>query len=342
MNYKLKEKTEDFIVKEIPKFTFNKINGKYLIYKLKKTNRNTEDCIQFISKILKIPRKYVGYAGTKDKNAITEQFISFYNIENMKKKIENNCEKFENFELNFEGYFEKPLSLGDLKENNFEITIRNISEFNIKNPEFIINYFDDQRFSENNKEIGKFIIKKEFKKAVELLEKQNHINEEILKIYSEDPIRILRTIPLKTLKFFVHSYQSYLFNETCKKIIKLKNISFTKSNYSQGELYFALTKLKNIELPIIGFGTNINEKYSEIINEILEKEKINTRDFIIKSIPELSSFGTERNFITNVINFNKNEFVEDELNKDKKKIKINFSLEKGSYATIVIKKIFSK
>jgi len=160
MNYTIKQKPEDFIVKEVPNKIFNKTNGKYLIYSLKKINRNTEDCIQHLSRTLKVPRKFLGFAGTKDHNAITEQYISVFNVQNLKSKIKN-IKGLENFSLEFIGYLDNPLSLGDLATNKFEITIRALDKrVDIENPHSIINYFDEQRFSKNNHIIGKAIIKK--------------------------------------------------------------------------------------------------------------------------------------------------------------------------------------
>lgn len=328
--YLIKEKPEDFIVKEIQNKVFNKVRGKYLIYKLKKINRNTEDCIQFLSKRLRAPRKYFGFAGTKDKNAITEQFISVYNIQNLKNRIKN-IKGIENFSLEFQGYLDSPLSLGDLQGNYFEITIKNIDEkIEINKPYFIINYFDDQRFSELNKEIGKTIIKKDFKQAVKLLTKQNQINKEVIETFKQDYIRIIRTIPLKTLKLFIYSYQSYLFNEICKEIIEKEAYPCKESEYSQGKLLFLIKEPNNCKIPLLGFGSEDSEHQS-IVYSLLEKENITLRDFIIKQIPELSSFGTERNFIAKVNNFESK--IENET------IITKFDLPKGSYATIVIKKL---
>jgi tRNA pseudouridine13 synthase len=333
MDYKIKELPEDFVVKEIPDKTFNKVNGKYLIYKLIKKNRNTEDCIQFIAKKLKLPRKFFGFAGTKDKHAITEQYISIFNIQNIKNKILE-IKDFENFSLEFFGFLDNPLSLGDLKGNYFEITIRNISqEISIINPKFIVNYFDEQRFSELNKEIGKAIIKKDFNNAVQLLKQQNQVNDELLKTFNNDPIKILRHIPKKTLNLFIHAYQSFLFNEVCKEIIKQQNINHKEADYCLGKLFFLINDYKNFKIPLIGFGSEINS-HQEIIFSILAKEKITQRDFIIKSIPELSSFGAERDFIARVDNFNYS------FDKENKLLKLMFELQKGAYATIVLKKIF--
>ena len=340
MKFQIKKIPEDFIVKEIPNKVFSKGKGKYLIYKLKKKNRNTEDCIQFICRSLKIQRKFLGFAGTKDKHAITEQYISVFNVQNLKNRIET-IKDIENFELDFIGYLDTPLSLGDLTGNKFEITIRNLDEIKINQINQTINYFDEQRFSTSNAITGKKIIEKNFEQAVQILKENNSLNTELVEAFKKDYVKILRTIPKKILKLYVHAYQSFLFNEICCELLKERNYHSKKIKYSLGEFLFPIEEIKNEEIPLIGFGSDIKEKYEYAVKKVLNREKINERDFIIKQIPELSAFGIERDLISKVENFEiLNENV-DELNENKQKVKISFELQKGSYATIVIKHLFA-
>ena len=292
--YKIKQKPEDFIVNEITNIKLKK-KGNYSIFLLKKKNYTTEKAVQTIANKLNMPRKFIGYAGNKDKVAVTTQYIS---VKNAKiKELE-----LKDIFLEFKGYLDKPILLGDLKGNEF--VIRVISNKTPKKITKMINYFGEQRFSKNNKEIGKLIVKRDFKRAVNLIIKND--SEQVKEYLSKNPndyIGALRKIPLKILKLYVHSYQSYLWNEMVVK-------SSTKT------------------LPIIGFGTKITEN----IKGILEKEEITTRDFIIKQIPELSSEGVERNLFVKIKNL--------KIEKIKKGYIIRFTLPKGSYATEVIKQIF--
>ena len=120
---KIKFKPEDFLVEEIPCREF-KEKGRYLILKMAKKNYNTEDAVQQISKKLKIPRKNIGYAGTKDRKAITKQYISIQQAS--KERIQGL--EIKDINLEFIGYSEAPLSLGELEGNKFTITIRNIDK----------------------------------------------------------------------------------------------------------------------------------------------------------------------------------------------------------------------
>ena len=69
--YKIKQLPEDFIVKEISHVN-PQLNGQYAYFILKKTNLTTIDALQILSNKFKIPLKNFGFAGNKDKKAVTE------------------------------------------------------------------------------------------------------------------------------------------------------------------------------------------------------------------------------------------------------------------------------
>ncbi len=307
--HQIKQLPEDFAVKEISNVKFLD-KGNYLYFKLKKKNWNTLDAAKEISKRLNLPIKNIGFAGSKDKKAITEQVISVKNTK--KERIENL--KIKDIELEFLGYGDEPITLGDLEGNYFEITIRNLDSFNIKTPKKVINYFGEQRFSRNNIEIGKNIIRKDFRKACEILE---------LEVKNNDYIGALKTIPKRLLKMYAHAYQSFIWNETVKEITQ--------------------NKIKAEEIPLIGFGTELEEfpEVKKIIENILERENLTLTDFIIKQIPELSLEGGTRKVFIKIKDFKILKKENDELNKTKKKIKISFTLPKGSYATVVVKELLN-
>ena len=158
--YNIKQVPEDFIVKEVNDITFGD-TGKYAYFILKKKNYNTIKAIETIASSLRISPKNIGFAGNKDKNAVTEQLIS----------IKNGKKDFEKISLNgiglkYLGNGDEEICLGGLKSNEFHITIRNLEDAEIKKIEnkaknnriFMPNYFGTQRFSKNNHLVGKAII----------------------------------------------------------------------------------------------------------------------------------------------------------------------------------------
>src|SRR3989344_5751746 len=114
---KIKEKPEDFIVEEV--INLNKGGGDYSYLRLTKKNWNTLDILNKISIILKIPRKYIGFAGNKDRRAITTQYISVYKV--TKEKLEKL--NITDANLEFLGYGKTPITLGSLLGNRFKIKL---------------------------------------------------------------------------------------------------------------------------------------------------------------------------------------------------------------------------
>ncbi|MFP4654206.1 MAG: tRNA pseudouridine(13) synthase TruD [Methanohalobium sp.] len=118
----LRQKTNDFIVEEITNRTEGN-SGKYLIIKLKKSNWETHHLIRDLSRKLGISQKRIGFAGTKDKKAVTTQKISIHDL---------NPEYLDNIflkdvEMSVIGRSNKSVELGDLTGNKFKITIRDIN-----------------------------------------------------------------------------------------------------------------------------------------------------------------------------------------------------------------------
>ena len=343
--YKIKQLPEDFIVKEVSNVKVES-DGQYAYYILKKINYTTIDALQVLSNKFKIPLKNFGFAGNKDRNAITEQKISIFRGS---KKFE--VTEFKNIELKYLGNGKEPISLGDLEGNEFTITISNLNNNEIKKIQSlenkkikIPNLYGSQRFSKNNNLVGKAIIKRDFKKAVDLVLKNEGVIETKIKDYliknKNNHIEALRLIPLKTRKIFVHSYQSYLFNKIANKYLKIKNHS-----------------KNNIKIPIIGFDFEIksikNIQLKNIIKKITDEENVYPRDFIINRMPELTSEGNFRDLFFE-LKFRTLEIVGDELNKNRqtsenqrfswprkskgfsREIKINFELPKSCYATVAL------
>jgi tRNA pseudouridine13 synthase len=337
--YQIKQLPEDFIVREMPALRLVD-KGAYVVFELRKKNYTTERAVQQIADALHLDRKRIGYAGAKDSKAITEQSISIKGVGQA--RVEGL--KLRDVELKFLGCSDNPISLGDLEGNSFEVVVRNISK-KPKKIGRIINYFGEQRFSKNNAEIGKAIIKKDFKKAVDRIidsiGKEEEKVIEHLKKNKNDFVGALKAMPWKTLNMYIHAYQSKLWNETAKKLLELKKDSPTLNS---GAIKSKTKKdnIKNIKLPLIGFATEVQDKaISKIVERILQNEDVKKEDFVIRAIPELSSAGSERELFVEVKELKIGKLEYDELNPGKKKVKINFSLGKGSYATEVMKELFS-
>ncbi|MBS3116967.1 tRNA pseudouridine(13) synthase TruD [Candidatus Woesearchaeota archaeon] len=336
--YIIKQLPEDFVVTEISNVKL-KLVGKYQYYKIIKKNRNTLDVIKQLAKILHCKEKEIGFAGSKDRRAITEQVISMQNVK--KEKVLSLT--IDNVSLKFLGYGDEPLTLGQLQGNYFEIVVRNIEKkIKIEKIKLIENYFDEQRFGRHNVKIGKFLLKKQFSEAVKLIEDTRM--KAYLEHHKNDFIGALKLLPVRHLKMYVNAYQSFLWNETVAEFLNEKGKKTKETIYSQGKLIFAGNTVDFAEekIPLLGFDFQETKKpWGEIISSLLQKENLSPSDFIIKQIPELTAEGELRQVVVEVKDLSIGNLQDDELNQGMKKVKLTFSLPKGSYATMVVRKIFT-
>ena len=153
---KLRKNPEDFEVEEIVSipgrshwiWMQKNSNGKHSIVEIKAKNWDTHVLVKELSRKLNISQKSIGFAGTKDKRAITTQYFS---LRVAKEKILTL--DLENIDITFKHKSIKPIRLGNLVGNKFKIKITNTvnGRENIDNilselRGFFPNYFGVQRF----------------------------------------------------------------------------------------------------------------------------------------------------------------------------------------------------
>ena len=153
---KLRKDPEDFEVEEIVSipgrshwiWMQKNSNGKHSIVEIKAKNWDTHVLVKELSRKLNISQKAIGFAGTKDKRAITTQHFS---LRVAKEKI--TTLDLDNIDITFKHKSIKPIRLGNLVGNKFKIKIANTvnSRENIDNilselRGFFPNYFGVQRF----------------------------------------------------------------------------------------------------------------------------------------------------------------------------------------------------
>ncbi|MBN1159655.1 MAG: tRNA pseudouridine(13) synthase TruD [Candidatus Diapherotrites archaeon] len=369
----IKKRPKDFIVEEIDlngnvleietdKANWDNISGRgdQLILKLVKEKWDTLFAIKKLSKQLGFGEARIGYAGTKDKYALTSQRISIWepDLEKLKQM------KIKDIYLYPLEYSNERIKLGDLKGNLFKITIRKIPkerkiEFNLN---LLPNFFGPQRFGSGRAithEVGRKIITGNLKAAVldyiaetsenempEIQEARNKMKALLEDQDYKEAIKIcptqlkheltllhhlsenyrdyggaLRKLPRKLTKMFIHAYQAYLFNQILSEYLK------TDINY-------------DVEAIIPGYKSEYSGgKLGKIERKVMKKSGITFEDFKIGKMPEFGSEGLKRKLFMTVNDFKVENISEDETNQGFNKATITFWLEKGSYATLVTKAI---
>lgn len=155
INFDFEQTIERFFVEEIPLFKFAD-KGSNLILKIKKTDMSTFKLITVIAKATGLEQRDIGYAGLKDKNATTIQYISI--PKNYEREVVANLttEKIEILESRYSKF---PIKIGQLKGNKFAIVLHDVTPEASKQieemakrmqQEGIPNYYGYQRFGEDS------------------------------------------------------------------------------------------------------------------------------------------------------------------------------------------------
>jgi tRNA pseudouridine13 synthase len=201
------------------------------------------------------------------------------------------------------------------------------------------NYFGEQRFLESNIEVGKLLVKKDYKRACELLVQSKKDVREHISLSSNDYIGAIKQLNEKIISIYIHAYQSYMFNKLLSEYIKSITSDYIEINESFGNLTFPRENSTcdlSKELPMIGFDS----EETDIIKNILKDENVMLRDFVNRQIHSLTVEGCPRNAFIELKDLKISDLQDDDLNAGKKKVNVSFSIPKGSYATIVIRAMF--
>ncbi len=191
---KIRTKYEDFYVEEIPEHMPSGTGPNTWIL-IEKIGRNTLDVVLDIAKELHINRKRTGFAGMKDKAAVTRQWLCVSNIE--PEELPDLEEKLYNVKVLKIMKNEKKLRIGQLVGNKFRILIRD-SDDPKQDAEIagrildqlvqmgVPNYYGWQRFGKNRPnthKVGEALVHNDIKGAVDSYignpyeGEKNHIKE---------------------------------------------------------------------------------------------------------------------------------------------------------------------
>ena len=375
---KLFEREEDFKVQEIEedgtvlnlerkeKREVTEEKKDYLLFTLVKRGISTPEAIKLIARNLHISFKRIAYNGNKDKRALTSQRISIFKFDAENLSIDSERMFFRDLT-----YSNDPCKIGKLYGNHFTVIVK---EFDASGDELnkitqdinkgVPNFYGPQRFGSAslNIETSKSILIGDFKSAFYTLvlkeRNESEINRErraaLRSVFSgylengnvnkEDVEKALSALPYfmyferdslsylmqhkndyagairllpKYLRLMVlQSFQYYVFNKTLS--IMLKDTSIEK-----------LEK----EISTIGYDMDTESIEAKIAIGILKEEGIeDIKKLKLSSMPEasLKSFKHPSYFIPEGFNIglNGNDAI------------ISFNLKKGSYATILLLKLF--
>lgn len=361
----LKEQVNDFAVQELSSHDIDE-DGEHLIVKLRKQNMTTMEAVNSLSNMLHISRNRIGYAGNKDKRAVTEQYISVQGVgeEDIRQVF---TDEFELEVVGRNGH----IGLGNLDANRFEITARNLAlpqEDVERRTEKIVdkmdgkfpNYFGRQRFGSARPithQVGRLILKGEFEEAVwtYIAKPYDEEYKSIRKVREE--LWDTRQVEDAAEKFpQQYRYEKALLYHLAKNEGDYKGAlkrlpeglqQLFVHAYQSWVFNKTLSKLleddwydEQYEIPLVGYKTDLkDEKPENIIQDVLDQEEVEQEDFRLQEFPELRSEGSYRRAFADFRNFDILGVEEDDLNMNKNKMRVKFDLPKGAYATVLMREI---
>lgn len=364
---KIRSSPEQFFVSEILRDKIQtKISksGNYAVYKLKKSGIDTNHALSDIFKKYGLRLKALGL---KDANATTEQYVCDMRSSRSTEAITTNKYSLEKI-----GSVQKPLTKKDMVGNHFKIKIEEANFTKISNFEYnkILNFYGYQRFGGRrpiSHLIGKAILQRDFSHAIEVLlssdseydfpennrirgmlkDKSNYpkvfndvppqmdIERIVLGEMVEhgDALKALHAIPIYLRRFFVEAFQSFVFNRTVSAAYEYGEELFRPQSYDVCyDKDDILGRYQNdpdqrLAIPLVGYSYSNKNRFDYHISKILQEEQIHPKDFFVKEMQEASEEGGFRNSVMVCKDFMVNEpFVE-------------FTLSRGSYATIFLREI---
>ncbi|KAL1313111.1 multisubstrate pseudouridine synthase 7 [Arachis ipaensis] len=152
---------------------------KFLRFHLYKENKDTQEALGVIGKMLGIQSRSFGFAGTKDKRAVSTQRVTVY--KQLASRVASLNERLFGIKVGDFCYVNEGLVLGQLSGNRFTITLRGVvadSEDTIKasadalGRHGFINYFGLQRFGSGSVPthlIGAALFRGEWELAVDMI-----------------------------------------------------------------------------------------------------------------------------------------------------------------------------
>jgi len=367
VNGKIKEKHSDFLVKEVLSektlSSFDDSEG-HAVFLLKKSGIDTNHALTDVEKRYGLVLKALGL---KDACAQTEQYVYTFKKIKPLKEIQG-----KNYSLQLIGFSKKPILKKQMLGNSFEIKITEMSE---KLPTFsgnekILNFFGYQRFGSRRPIthlVGKAIVKGEYSNALDYILSfssgyDSAKNNEFRKLISErksdseiidslpysmdiernllkqlsqdnDPKNAIRSIPLAMRRFYIQAYQSFLFNKTLSLAFEYEEeLSSPMENDVCFDKNTEIGKFQNdhtqkLAIPLVGHSYYKKSRFDFYIKKILDEELVSPKDFFIKDFQEISIDGGFRNASINYQNLSIFQNL------------IKFQLQRGSYATILLREI---
>jgi tRNA pseudouridine13 synthase len=386
---KLKQRPEDFSVKESYRFDED-IDGRYRVYLMDKQKLSTFEAVARIARKFGLKPGAVSFCGLKDKQGRTEQLIAVEGIDvdmqdpDLRLKFLGRAAEPLTAANTTSNRF--AVTVRQLREQELQDVTMAVSEVGRLG---VVNYFDNQRFGalkHGQGFIAKDLLKGDFERALRNymavpspLDRTDDAKVKafwaenwgdwrahcpfqaantkyarilhVLRRASRNFLEAFLTIDAKYRALMLFEYQSYLWNESARRLLQLvlPRESLFVMPYQAGSLLHhrdappeLLGWMRQATVPLLGPTTTFTDpRVKEAVEWTLGKDKLTLEQLVIKEAPRLLFFKhEERPLLVQPQKLVIGKPGRDEINRGFMKVNVAFTLPPGSYATLVVKRLF--
>ena len=382
----IKAVPEDFIVEERAELPLRP-EGEHRIYILKKRHWNTLDLVHNLSRSLGLPSSLFSYGGKKDKHGLTSQYISIRNADDFSREGKDFSLESRGFmdrpmgpDLIRGNAF--TVTIRDLDDISLlELNLKQVRKIGFPN------FFDDQRFRSYDPERGFFaekILKRHWNGALQVfltsagpadskVERErkavlfkNWKDWPLLLSLAEGPLerrifgflnehpkgldRALHRIPEEEVSMQYAAFQSHLWNESLRRLIRMKvqanaEVPGREGGYllwpnldTETLSYFSALDIPTAA-PKMEFADNLCRS---LFDDILKEKGLSSGLFRTKALRKVYFRSFQRKALVIPEELQVLSSGEDERHPRKKKWTISFFLPRGSYGTMLVKRLSLK
>jgi tRNA pseudouridine13 synthase len=379
----IKARPEDFVVEELADLPLSP-KGDHRVYRLQKRGWNTDDLLKLLARTLGVSPAAVAYGGRKDKHGLTTQFITIRDSRDFSRSGENFSLETRGFmdrpmgpDLIRANAFR--ITIRDLAETKtIDRRLDEIRAFGIPN------YFDDQRFRSFDPERGFFALKvlrrhwngalqvfltsippgtpaRERERRTAVLESwkdwpaclelaRGRTEQKIFHYLTDNPrqsARALHQIPGDEVSMQYAAYQSHLWNEVLRRLVKDAIPTPASVPGAEGPYLFWLRLGEKERALFRGWAIptaaarmdfsdpRVRAAYAEVFGE----EGIGPAAFRTKALRNVYFKSFPRPALVVPENLVLLGPGEDEIHPGRKTCGLSFALPRGSYATILVKRL---
>ncbi|HEB54581.1 MAG TPA: tRNA pseudouridine(13) synthase TruD [bacterium] len=385
---RLKTTPEDFRVREL--LEWNEVpDGDFIVHRLHKEKLSTPEALTLLARDGNVDRGKIAYAGLKDRQAVTEQFVT---IERQAVTL-----SLPNLKVTPVGATDRAITSKQSAGNAFTIVIRDLrpteaAALRRSLPSLVAtgfpNYFDDQRFGslrhgqgfpmlsvlygDFERALQQLVAEPspvaisgdvKLKKALQLRWGDWEACARIARGPAYEPLfrhlidrprdfrGALEFVPLRLRVIHAFAYQSYLWNRALSGMLRggVHGAQRLRISTVAGDLlawkYLSPEreeKLKAMRTPLFGIdGDGGSPAFQKAMIHEMRAAELRRRDFVEHEVPGMIWKEEQRDAFIKPRDVDPVRIEPDDLHEGRVKATLRFSLPRGAYATMLIKRLFA-